>query len=169
MPLKALALGLAALGFATAADARITEIRIDAAEPFIGGHSFGTVGPYERLKGIARGELDPAARENAGIVNLDKAPRNSRGRVEYEVDVVILRPADPAKGSGILYYEVLNRGNKQLGTRLLDVSSGGTVSLANALNNPTTPAHVGNGFVFERGYTVVCRLGIPMCPARMRA
>ena len=137
------------------AHARITEIRIDAVEPFIDGHSFGTVGPYERLKGIAKGELDPNARENAGIVDLDKAPRNSRGMVEYEVDIFILRPADPAKGSGILYYEVLNRGNKQLGTRLLDVTSGGAVSLANALNNPTTPAHVGNAFVFERGYTVV--------------
>ena len=147
----ALALLLAAGG----AQARITEIRIDAVEPFIDGHAFGTVGPYERLKGIAKGELDPAARENAGIVDLDKAPRNSRGMVEYEVDIFILRPADPAKGSGILYYEVLNRGNKQLGTRLLDVTSGGAVSLANALNNPTTPAHVGNAFVFERGYTVV--------------
>ena len=155
MPLKALALGLAALGFATAADARITEIRIDAVEPFIDGHSFGAVGPYERVKGIAKGELDPNAPGHAGIVDLDKAPRNSRGMVEYEVDIFILRPADPAKGSGILYYEALNRGNKQLGTRLLDVTSGGAVSLANALNNPTTPAHVGNAFVFERGYTVV--------------
>ncbi|MBX9777003.1 MAG: hypothetical protein K2Y71_21700 [Xanthobacteraceae bacterium] len=155
MPLKALALGVAALGFVTAANARITEIRIDAVEPFIDGHSFGSVGPYERVKGIAKGELDPSASQNSGIVDLDKAPRNSRGMVEYEVDIFILRPADPAKGSGILYYEVLNRGNKQLGTRLLDVTSGGAVSLANALNNPTTPAHVGNAFVFERGYTVV--------------
>ena len=114
----ALALLLAAGG----AQARITEIRIDAVEPFIDGHAFGTVGPYERLKGIAKGELDPNAREHAGIVDLDKAPRNSRGMVEYEVDIFILRPADPAKGSGILYYEVLNRGNKQLGTRLLDVT-----------------------------------------------
>lgn len=137
------------------AQARMTEIRIDAVEPFIDGHSFGTVGPYERVKGIAKGELDPNASQNSGIVDLDKAPRNSRGMVEYEVDIFILRPADPAKGSGILYYEVLNRGNKQLGTRLLDVTSGGAVSLANALNNPTTPAHVGNALVFERGYTVV--------------
>jgi hypothetical protein len=155
MSFKALALGLAALGLVTTADARITEIRIDTVEPFIGGHAFGSVGPYERLTGVAKGELDPSARENAVIVDLDKAPRNSRGMVEYEIDIFILRPADPAKGSGILYYEVLNRGNKQLGTRLLDVTSGGAVSLANALNNPTTPAHVGNGFVFERGYTVV--------------
>jgi hypothetical protein len=155
MPLKALVLGLAALGFATAANARITEIRIDSVEPFLDGHTFGAVGAYERVKGIAKGELDPAARENSVIVDLDKAPRNSRGMVEYEVDIFILRPADPGKGSGILYYEVLNRGNKQLGTRLLDVTSGGAVSLANALNNPATPAHIGNGFVFERGYSVV--------------
>ena len=155
MPWKTLVLALASLSFVTAAQARIVEIRIDAVEPFIDGHSFGSVGPYERVKGIAKGELDPNARESAGIVDFDKAPRNARGMVEYEVDIFILRPADPAKGSGILYYEVLNRGNKQLGTRLLDVTSGGAVSLANALNNPTTPAHVGNGFVFERGYTVV--------------
>ena len=155
MPWKTLVLTLTSLGFITAAQARIVEVRIDAVEPFIDGHAFGTVGPYERVKGIAKGELDPNARENAGIVDLDKVPRNSRGMVEYEVDVFILRPADPAKGSGILYYEVLNRGGKQLGTRLLDVTSGGQVTLANALNNPATPAHVGNGFVFERGYTVV--------------
>jgi hypothetical protein len=155
MPWKTLVLTLTSLGFITAAQARIVEVRIDAVEPFIDGHAFGSVGPYERVKGIAKGELDPGARENAGIVDLDKAPRNSRGLVEYEVDIFILRPADSAKGSGILYYEALNRGNKQLGTRLLDVTAGGDVSLANALNNPTTPAHIGNGFVFERGYTVV--------------
>src|SRR5262245_11131986 len=137
MSFKALALGFASLALVTSAHARITEIRIDGTEPFIGGHAFGSVGPYERLKGIAKGELDPSARENGVIVDLDKAPRNSRGMVEYEVDIFILRPADPAKGSGILYYEVLNRGNKQLGTRLLDVTSGGAVSLANALNSPT--------------------------------
>ncbi len=58
----------------------------------------------------------PKAPEHADIVDLDKAPRNARGMVEYEIDVFILRPADPAKGNGILFYEVLNRGNKQLGS-----------------------------------------------------
>ena len=111
---------LAALNLlAFAADARVMEIRIDAVEPFAGGHAFGAAGAYERVKGIAKGELDPTDAQNSGIVNLDKAPRNARGMVEYEVDIFILRPVDRAKGSGILYYEVLNRGNKQLGTRLL--------------------------------------------------
>ncbi len=128
---------LAALNLlVSTAEARVTEIRIDAVEPFADGHAFGPAGAYERVKGIAKGELDPGARENAGIVELDKAPRNARGMVEYEVDIFILRPADPAKGSGFLYYEVLNRGNKQLGTRLLDVTSGGMLA---ALNDPKTP------------------------------
>ena len=62
--------------------------------------------------------------QNKVIVDLDKAPRNARGMVEYEVDIFILRPADPAKGNGILFYEVLNRGNKQLGYRLHDLVGG---------------------------------------------
>ena len=41
------------------ANARITEIRIDAAEPFAEGQSFGAVGAYERMRGVAKGELDP--------------------------------------------------------------------------------------------------------------
>ena len=100
---------------------------------------------------MAKGELDPQAPENAVIVDLDKAPRNARGMVDYEVDIFILRPADPGKGNGLLFYEVLNRGNKQLGNRLHDLGRAG----ARVLNDPKTLEHAGNGFLFERGYTVV--------------
>jgi hypothetical protein len=135
---------------ATVGEARITEIRIDATGPFVDNHAFGETGPYVRIKGVAKGELDPKAPAHAAIVDLDKAPRNARGLIEYEVDIFILRPADPAKGNGILFYEVLNRGNKQLGQRLHDLRGGAAV-----LNDPTKPEHAGNGFLFERGYTVV--------------
>ncbi len=153
MSRKALAalIALAALLTASGVQARITEIRIDSVEPFVGGHAFGAAGGYVRIKGVAKGELDPKAADDAVIVDLDKAPRNARGLVDYEVDIFILRPADPAKGSGMLFYQVLNRGNKQLGSRLHDVYQGGAL----AQNDPTTLAHVGNGFVFERGYSVV--------------
>ena len=74
-----------------------TSFRLDAPVPFAEGHAFGEVGPYLRITGVAKGELDPAAAQNKGIVDLDKAPRNARGMVEYEVDVFFLRPADPAR------------------------------------------------------------------------
>src|SRR5262245_54030580 len=126
----------------TSADARLTELKLGAPEPFVEGHAFGETGAYVRLKGVARGELDPKAPEHADIVGLDRAPRNTRGMVEYEVDVFILRPADPAKGNGILFYEVLNRGNKQLGQRLHDLVGGNAAVLKDA----KTAEHDGNGF-----------------------
>src|SRR6516165_10555580 len=90
------------------------EIRIDAVEPFAEGRGFGEAGPYLRIRGVAKGELDPAAPENRVVVDLDKAPRNGRGLVEYETDFFMLRPIDPARGNGVIFYEVNNRGRKAL-------------------------------------------------------
>ncbi len=157
--------GAAAVGAfltTTSAQARLTELKLGAPEPFVESRAFGDTGPYVRIKGVARGELDPATPEHAAIVGLDKAPRNARGMVEYEVDVFILRPADPAKANGILFYEVLNRGNKQLGQRLHDLVGGN----AAVLNDPKTPEHAGNGFLFERGYTVMWSGWDPDVPKR---
>src|SRR3954453_4702721 len=157
---------LATLFLCAQAQARVTEIRIDAVEPFADNTSFGAAGPYVRIKGIAKGELDPKAPEHAVIVDLDKAPRNARGMVEYEVDIFIMRPADPAKGNGILFYEVLNRGNKQLGNRLHDLGRADAL----VLNDPRTRQHAGNALLFERGYTVMWSgwdPDIPRSQARM--
>src|SRR6266568_355364 len=76
-----------------------------------GGVSFGVVGPYEAVIAVAHGKLDPSAAANAGIVDLDKAPRTS-GLVDYDTDVVILRPKDAAMARRVLFYDVVNRGNK---------------------------------------------------------
>jgi hypothetical protein len=56
--------------------------------------------------------IDPRNPLNQGIVDLDKAPRNADGLVEYSYDVHILKPVDLAKGNGVLTYEVNNRGNR---------------------------------------------------------
>src|ERR1051325_8043494 len=65
------------------ASARITKIVIDKREPFAGGHEFPVTGAYEKLTGKAYGEVDPKNPLNRTIVNLDKAPRNTGGNVEY--------------------------------------------------------------------------------------
>jgi hypothetical protein len=136
---------------AGAAPAAITEIRIDAVEPFANGQGFGEAGSYVRVKGIAKGELDPTTPENAVIVNLDKAPRNSRGLVEYEIDIYILRPADLGRSNRVLLYEVTNRGRKLLLPYVHDASR---ITPAVA-NDPKTAEDLGNGFALQRGYTLV--------------
>ena len=47
---------------------------------------------------------------NRIITDIAKAPRNARGKVEYSASFAVARPVDPAKASGVLYYEVPNRG-----------------------------------------------------------
>jgi Alpha/beta hydrolase domain len=127
------------------------EIKITAVEPFAEGHSFGKAGPYLRIRGVAKGELDPAAPENRVIVDLDKAPRNARGLAEYETDFFMLRPTDPSRTSGVLVYDVTNRGSKRI-FQLLDDAPGNNPAVA---NDPKTTSEAGLGFSLGRGYSIV--------------
>ncbi len=133
------------------AGARVTEINTIAVEPFAEGSNFGETGAYERVRGTFKGELDPADARNKVIVNLDKAPRNARGRVEYEADFFIMRPVDAARGNHRILYDVTNRGRKVIHWRLMD---GRPKSVASA-NDPKNPEDAGNGLFFRRGYTLV--------------
>jgi hypothetical protein len=125
----------------------ITSIDIKAIELLADGAPFGAVGAYERVIGVAKGEVDPKAPGNKGIALIDRAPINERGKVEYAADFFILRPKDPARGNGHILYEVNNRGRKMLFGNVADGPQG--------VNDPKTLADVGNGFPMRRGYTVV--------------
>jgi hypothetical protein len=146
--MKPIPMLLAALLLTTPAVARVTSLRIDTVEPFADGQAFGATGAYERVIGVAKGELDPADSRNAGIVGLGQAPRNAAGKVEYETDIFLLRPADPAKGNHHLLFDILNRGNKVATNRL------NTTTPKDDSNDPMTAAQAGDGFLFRRGYTV---------------
>lgn len=145
------ALGAALVLAAVPAHARISEISIDRVEPFAPGTTFGTRGGYVKVVGTAKGELDPRDPRNRTIANLDKAPRNGRGNVEYEVEFYLMRPADMAKGNGKILYDVTNRGRKFLLPWVHDAQP----TSPGALNEPANPEDAGNGFAFREGYTVV--------------
>jgi hypothetical protein len=110
----ALALVLAACGgdddapATPAATPRVT-LAITATEDFAG--SYGTVGAYERVTGTLSGEVDPHDPKNAVIQDLQLAPVNSRGMVEFKADFVMLKPKDMSRASGVLRYDAPNRGN----------------------------------------------------------
>jgi len=129
----------------------ITGITISAVEPFADDKSFGEAGPYVRIRGVAQGVLDPQAPENAGICDLDKAARNAAGQVEYATDFFVLRPAEPRRGSGILVYDVTNRGAKRILSLIDDVPANDPV----AVNDPKTARDAGLGFLLGRGHSIV--------------
>ena len=101
------------LGCAVRAEARVTRIAIDQKQsPAYEGKSFVSVGQYEILTGRAFGELDPTDPHNTIITDLQLAPRNARGRVEYVATFTLVKPMDLSRAAGVLIYAVPNRGNR---------------------------------------------------------
>jgi hypothetical protein len=110
--------GVALLAFAggfslaPVGEARITQLQVVRTEsPTFGGTSFGSVGQYEKIVYRATGAVDPSLPGNALITDILGAPRNAQGLVEYSMDVMVVKPIDPSKGSGKIFYDVVNRGS----------------------------------------------------------
>ncbi|MSP40229.1 MAG: hypothetical protein EXR70_17205 [Deltaproteobacteria bacterium] len=123
----------------------ITRFIIKNRELFAAGHEFPITGAYEKLTGMIYGEVDPKHRLNKIIVNVNKAPRNQRGRVEYASNFCILKPLDMARGNGKIFFDAPNRGSK----RILGFLNDGPEA-----NDPTTLEDAGNGFLMRQGYTI---------------
>ena len=119
---------------------RLVRLDVLRREPFAGGQPFGDVGPYQKLAGVAHFKADPAA--DAQVTDLALAPRDDAGLVDYETDFLLLMPADPARGNGLLFYSAVNRGNLG-GLNALDDGVAGD-------NDPTADL---DGFALRRGYT----------------
>src|SRR6201997_1732209 len=106
---------LFSLALVPVADAGVTKIQITTREvPTFGGYAFADVGPYEKIVGKAFGELDPKDPKNAVIVDLQLAPKNANGKVEYAFDFYLLKPIDLSKGNHKMLYEPPNRGRKTI-------------------------------------------------------
>ena len=130
-------------------EARLVRLVVEQTRVFAEETSFGNVGLYERLDGTAYFEVDPKDPLNAVLVNLDKAPRNAQGLVEFSAPFFMLKPKDMTKGNQKIFYVINNRGNKQaLG--YFNFSPAGP-----GINNPLTAADAGDGFLMRQGYTVV--------------
>ncbi len=82
-----------------AAHAEVIRFEIENSVPAFGERTFGEAGAYEPVKARAYGEVDANDWRNAVIADIDIAPKNDRGRVEYSTEVQILRPVDPPRKS----------------------------------------------------------------------
>jgi hypothetical protein len=106
--------GVIAISIVTGAlcvQARVTRIVVENREsPAFGGQVFGRAGQYEILSGHFYGEIDPKDPHNSIITDIQYAPRNVRGNVEFSATFALSKPIDMSKSNGILYYSVSNRG-----------------------------------------------------------
>ena len=107
------------------------------------GRSFGDYGAFEIVEGRVHYRVDPLDARNAGIVDLDLAPKDERGFVVFSGDYTLVAPCQrvPRK----LLIDVPNRGRR----------------LAFSMFNRATPQALlddpcaaGDGFLFRHGFAV---------------
>jgi hypothetical protein len=95
------------------------------------------LGPhFEKIVGRVYFAVDPKNPHNTIIADLDKAPRNAAGEVEFSADLYVIRPK--INRNDTLFVEISNRGGKAF--------------LANP--DPAREADIRDRFLFDRGYTL---------------
>jgi Alpha/beta hydrolase domain len=132
--------------FVSPALAEVTRVEISNRQDVLGGQAFGSTGAYEKLWGKVYFAVAPGNPHNKIIADLDKAPRSAQGKVEFSADLFILRPKDASRANGVLFFDIVNRGNKQLLS---------TFNHAVGSPDPATEAQFGNGLLMREGYTLV--------------
>ncbi len=112
--------------------------------PYEGGREFGDVGAYERIDAIVHYAVDPGNKANECVTDLALAERGEDGLVHFSGDTTILRPVNPERANDTLLMQVPNRGGRSVArfnlTPVAPVTSSAVL--------------VGDGFLFEQGWTV---------------
>lgn len=147
MMLRRLLLIALIAAFTLPASAEVVRIEVKSRADILSGKSFGDTGAYEKLAGKIYFAIDPKNSANHIIADIDKAPKNAAGKVEFSSDFYMIKPKDPARGNGTVLYEVSNRGSKGLL---------GFFNLA-ALNSadPQGERDFGDGFLMKQGFTLL--------------
>jgi hypothetical protein len=126
-----------------ASQARVVRVEVTSRADIQDGKVFGPAGPYERITGRVYFKVNPDNLHNRQIVDLDKAPRDAQGEVEFSSNLYMIKPKDMNKGNGAVLFEVSNRGGK------------GILRIVNGSGNPADPAaEFGDGFLMRQGYTI---------------
>jgi len=131
---------LAVACLAPAVRAGVVRVEIQSRADVLGGREFGLAGPYEKLIGKVYFAVDPANPINKIIADVDKAPRNAEGKVEFSSDLYVLQPKRPERGNGAALYEVSNRGRKGML---------GMFNRASGSLDPASEADFGDGFLLK--------------------
>ena len=120
-------------------------VEIEQRISFADGIDFGECGPYQRLVGRVRLATDPDTPENRSVIDLDLAPRNGAGQVEFDADLCILRPDHLERGNRRALFDFGNRGHQRALAMFNDAPG----------NKAQPGSEAGTGYLMRRGYSIV--------------
>jgi hypothetical protein len=102
-------------------------------------------GTHERLIGRVHFAIDPTLPANRGIADIEFAPKNKDGLVEFSSDLLLFTPKNAKLARGTVFLEVVNRGRDQ---------SLAVMSAARQRNLSPESWDLGDRFLLEQGFTV---------------
>ncbi len=142
----------------------MTVVRLDISErgPYQGGVSFGDIGPYEYFSGMMHFAIDPSSPVNRQIRDLELAPTNAQGWVEFSAQFHLLAPRE-VPPDGRLLVDSPNRGN---------LTALGMFNGAARRDSAAADVDAGNGYLMRAGYSVLSvaiQWDVPNSPERLRA
>jgi Alpha/beta hydrolase domain len=123
-------------------EAHLTRVEIISRTDIQDGRAFGLAGAYEKIVGRVYFAVNPANIHNRQIVDIDRAPRNAQGEVEFSADLYLLKPKDISKGNNAVLFEVSNRGGK------------GIHHIVDGYSSSDPNGEYGDGFLMREGYTI---------------
>ena len=132
--------------FAALSGARVVRLESVERRPVLDGREWGLAGAYETVKAKAHFAVDPSNPANQIITDIDRAPRNADGEVEYSADIYLIKPVDLGRGNRTVLLEINNRGRKGML---------GMFNRAEGSLDPISPEHFGDGLLLEQGYTLL--------------
>ena len=134
------------LAAVSTASAEVVRVEVERRDDIADGGSYGLAGAYERVAGRIHYAVDPANAANGVITDIDYAPTDDAGRVEFSADFVLVKPKDVSAGNGAVFFEVANRGR---------IGALGRFNRAPASPDPLSAADFGDGFLLEEGFTLL--------------
>ena len=139
--------------FVSAASAEVVGVNIDVHEDGLGGKSYGLAGPYEKFIGTMHFAVDPTNSANEIIVDIEHAPMNADGLVEFSATFTLIQPKDVTRGNGTMLLGVANRGTRRMLTFFnhADSPDDGPWDA----DNPILPIEYGDGFLMQQGFTLL--------------
>src|SRR5438552_3213717 len=126
--------------------AEVVRIEVQSRSDLAGGQPFGAAGPFEKISGKIFFAVDPTLPANRIVADIERAPRNAAGKVEFSSDFYLIKPKRIEQGNGAVLYEVSDRGGKGM----LGFFNHGTASL-----DPASARDFGDGFLMKQGFTLL--------------
>src|SRR5437764_1096709 len=124
---------------ATGVEADVTRVDVTNRADIAG------ISGYEKIAGTVHFTINPNDPRNRIVVDLDKAPRNPAGLVEFAADMYVLRPKQSVRGNGAALVEVSNRGGRSL-VRSFNRGSPNP--------DPSSDEELGDRFLMRFGFTL---------------